>query len=63
MERAEEALGRAKKEALDKFDEAFEDALSELLDADLTEFDIGYYFGTSPLGVYICERLVKSRLS
>jgi hypothetical protein len=63
MECDEELLSKAKKEALEQFDEAFEDALSELLDADLTEFDIGYYFGRSPLGVYICERLIKSRLS
>lgn len=44
-------------EALDNFDEAFEEALSELLASGVTEDDVREFFGPTGLGQYILERM------
>lgn len=50
-------LDQTKRDALDEFDEKFEEALSELLASGVTESEIDIYFGPSGLGQYIKERL------
>lgn len=48
------------KEACDKFDESFEDAIGELLDSDISDDDIKAYFGPTALTLYILERMKEA---
>lgn len=43
--------------ACNEFDEAFEEALGELLASGVSEEEIRVYFGPSALGHYIIERM------
>lgn len=61
MRHAEVELSPEKKAALYKFDDEFEEALSELFVAEVSEFEIGYYFGPTLLSQYIFQRLMESK--
>ena len=55
-------LDPEKKKLLDSFNDKLSDALSELFDSDVVgEYDLGFYFGESPLGQFMFDKLLRSR--
>jgi len=55
-------LDPEKKKMLDGFNDKLHDALSELFDPNIVnEFDLGFYFGKTPLGQFMLHELLWSR--